>query len=297
MDRVLGLLPGRIRRIADYLLGTWLGRVGLGFAWSLQRIEIFDRSMAVAAQLFTSVFPVLIMMASWFGNADSVLVDTFNMPQEAGTAVTDSLDDGGSTTFGIIGGIIVLASATSLSRALARAYAIIWSIPRPKSNIASAWRWVAVVLGLAIMVVVLRRMHSVTDAIPPAELWTIVLIALLYFAMGVLVPWILLKGVVTLRAVMTGAALFAVVMILVRPFSNVWLPHALEASAVRYGSIGVAFTYLAWFYIIAWIYLAAAVLGQVLVSDEGEVGRRLRGRHPLIRLDRAGETIHEGPRS
>jgi membrane protein len=46
----------------------------------------------------------------------------------------------------------------------------------------------------------------------------------------------------------------------------VWLPHALDSSADRYGSIGVAFTYL-----------AASVLGQVIATDTGWFGQWIRG--------------------
>ena len=86
-------------------------------------------------------------------------------------------------------------------------------------------------------------------------------------------PWLLLRGVVSARALAPGAVLFGIVMLLVRPVTSIWLTRALESSANRYGSIGVAFTYLAWLYVIAWILLATAVVGQVLVTDHGRIGR------------------------
>ena len=75
-----------------------------------------------------------------------------------------------------------------------------------------------------------------------------------------------------------GAVLFAGAMVFLRPTSKVWLPHALEVSAERYGTIGVAFTYLAWLYVLSFCFLAAGVIGQVLTTDAGWLGRRLRGR-------------------
>jgi membrane protein len=97
---------------------------------------------------------------------------------------------------------------------------------------------------------------------------------------------VLLHGAVTVRALLTGAVLFGLVVLVVRPFTNVWLAHSLDASATRYGSIGVAFTYLAWLYLIAWIFLATAVIGQVLVTDDGRVGRWLAGPERLVRTER-----------
>ena len=74
-----------------------------------------------------------------------------------------------------------------------------------------------------------------------------------------------------------GALLFAVLMITVRPATQAWLPRALEASADRYGSIGVAFTYLTWLYIASLVFLATALVGQVVATDQARLGERIRG--------------------
>jgi membrane protein len=65
-------------------------------------------------------------------------------------------------------------------------------------------------------------------------------------------------------------------MLTVRPATAAWLPHALEVSADRYGSIGVAFTYLACLYTAAFCFLATAVVGQVIASDRGWLGGWIR---------------------
>jgi membrane protein len=67
-------------------------------------------------------------------------------------------------------------------------------------------------------------------------------------------------------------------MSVAQPISAQLLPVALDTSAARYGSIGVAFTYLTWLYIVSWALLACSVLGQVMVTDEGAFGRFLRGK-------------------
>jgi membrane protein len=91
----------------------------------------------------------------------------------------------------------------------------------------------------------------------------------------------LLSGAVRLRRLVPGALIFAAVMLAVRPASSLWLPRALEVSADRYGSIGVAFTYLAWLYVVSFCALLTAVVGQVVAEDPGWLGRLIRGRaHP-----------------
>ena len=90
---------------------------------------------------------------------------------------------------------------------------------------------------------------------------------------AVFVPWVLLSGGVAARLLLPGATVFALLMLAVRPAADVWLPRALEVSADRYGAIGLAFTYLAWLYVVSFVFVGAAVLGQVVASDDGRLGR------------------------
>jgi hypothetical protein len=53
--------------------------------------------------------------------------------------------------------------------------------------------------------------------------------------------------------------------------------RALQVSSDRYGTIGVAFTYIGWLYVLAFCLLTAAVVGQAIVQDEGAAGRFIRG--------------------
>ena len=78
--------------------------------------------------------------------------------------------------------------------------------------------------------------------------------------------------------------------IAVRPATLAWFPNALEESADRYGSIGVAFTYLAMLYSVALGFLATAIVGQVIATDPGRLGRWIRGREDAspARYDRVG---------
>ena len=96
-------------------------------------------------------------------------------------------------------------------------------------------------------------------------------------AVAAFVPWALLAGAVRARMLVPGALLFALLMITVRPATQAWLPGALEASAERYGSIGVAFTYLTWLYVASFCFLATALVGQVIATDPGTLGLRVRG--------------------
>jgi len=271
-------LPERVRGPVGWLLARWPGRIFFRSAAACVRIEIFDRSMTIAAQFFTSVFPILILIATWFGGTDSrTLADVVSMPEESRSLLDQALQNSGGSTFGVVGVLIVLASATSLSRALTRGYAAIWLLPRPRSSLRSAWRWLAVVVSLALSLIVVRALGGYMAAIPPGNVWQRVVAFSIDVAVTLFVPWLLLSGLIPVRRLLPTSLLFALVMLVVRPASAVWLPHALEVSAERYGSIGVAFTYLAWLYVVAFCLLLSAVVGKAVAMDEGWLGRWFRG--------------------
>ena len=242
---------------------------------------MFDRSMTIAAQFFTAVFPILILFTNWAASRDADrLADAMALPDETSSVLGDATQGAESATFGIVGTLIVLASATSLSRALTRCFAAIWGVPKPRSGLGSVWRWLAVVLVLALSLVVVRAATEPVDVLPPRELLPLLAPFALEAGVAWFVPWVLLAGGVHPRLLAPGALLFALLMLAVRPTTAAWLPHALEVSAERYGPIGVAFTYLACLYAVSFCFLATAVVGQVIATDRGKLGQWIRGAEP-----------------
>src|SRR3954451_10215817 len=280
-DAVLSRLPERLRKGVEWGLSRWPGRILERVTAGSVRMELFDRSMTIAAQLFTSVFPILIAIASLTAGSARQFDDVIEMPPRTQQVLDDALHSS-STTFGLVGLFIVVASATSLSRALTRAFAAIWGLPRPRSRLVFAWRWVAVVLALAVSLVAVRRLLQVADGLQPPDLWHVVVSVGCDLAVALFVPWVLLAGAVRPRNLLCGALLFGVVMLFMRPASGLYLPRALDESAKRYGAIGVAFTYLAWLYCLSFVFLACSILGQAITSDEGWFGEWLRGGKPAV---------------
>lgn len=265
-------LPPRLRHYVARWESLWPGRIAVRCVAAFVRVELFDRSMSIAAQFFTSIFPLVIAISSWLGG-DRVAA-SLDLSDETRSVVDDALQrTTDSPTFGVIGFLFVLVSATSLSRALTRAFAAIWGLQRPTISLTSAWRWVAVVLALILALVAARSLDKFLRVVPPPTLWEVLAALAFDVAVAVFVPLLLLSGRIRVRELLPGAALFGIVMLLVRPASHVWLPEALLFSAQRYGSIGVAFTYLAWLYVLAFCLLSSSVVGQVLATDTGPLGR------------------------
>ena len=271
-------LPEKLQRPLAWALSQWPGRIAIRSALASVQLGIFDRSMTLAAQFFTSVLPLLIITATWSSNHDGGwLTDLLHVPKESTNVIQGAISGAGGTAFGVVGLLMVLVSATSLSRALSRAFSTIWNVSRPKSTIGSAWRWMVVVVVLALALVAVRALTSAAGEVPPAALWRSVVSLLCDLAIAVFVPWLLLEGTLKARLLVPGGLLFAAVMVFVRPASGIWLPWALESSAKHYGAMGVAFTYLAYLYMISFIFLAASVLGHTIAVDRGSLGTWIRG--------------------
>ena len=275
---ILNRIPPRFRATVVGLQGLWPGRIVLRSIAKFARLELFDRSMTIAAQFFTSVFPILILFGILLGSKESSsLAETLNLPAETQRLLDDATQGTTTSTFGVIGALIVFISGTSLSRALARASAVIWQVDRPKNRIGSVWRWLAVLLVVAMFLVLPRALSVIVDQVPPPGAWVAIVLIATNTTVAVIIPWLLLEGRVGIRLILPGALLFAVAMAFIRPVTLVALPRALDSSADHYGSIGVAFTYLTYLYVIAWVFLAAAALGQVIATDRGAFGTWIRG--------------------
>jgi len=260
----------RLRPAADWLARQRAGRLPMRFATALVRVQIFDRSMTLAAQAFTSVFPVLIMLAAFLGQGLSAQVaELAHLPEASRQVLDEALSHGGLSAFGVVGSLVVLLSSTGLARALARAYAAVWAVGHTPAGPRAAWRWLATVLTLAASAVGTRLLTWLTADLPLPRASSAMLLLVADSAVAVLVPWLLLGGAVPARLLAPGGIIFGLVMLVVRPVGSIYLPRALQSSAHRYGTIGVAFTYISWLYVIAFCLLLAAVAGQVVVQERG----------------------------
>lgn len=271
-------LPGWLRGPVEWVLARWVGRIVLRTVAGCVRVEVFDRAMTVAAQFFTSMLPLLIVTATVVERDDDGTVsDLVGATGPASDLIDQAVHPSNEAAFSVVGVLLVLVSATSLSRALTRGFAVVWEVSRPQVGLRSAWRWLAVVVAFALAVVVVQNLSQHARVLPPANVWPAALSFGTDLVVATFVPWILLLDRVAVRLLLPGATVFALVMAVLRPAADVWLPMALELSSDRYGPIGVAFTYLAWLYVVAFAFIAASVLGQVVATDEGRVGTWVRG--------------------
>jgi membrane protein len=265
--RVLDAVPSRWRPRAALILGHRVGQAVLRTAGELVRVQIFDRSMTLAAQAFTSIFPLVIMIGALSGSrARERLTDLVRLPADSTRLVQEALSGSRSGAFGVLGSLIVVLSATGLARALARSYRATWSVPgRRNGPAATAWQ-IGTVLLVVLFLVGVRLLTHLADLLPAPGLAGAVVTLLADCGLAVALPRILLGPGVPRDRLLLGGLLFGLMMLAVRAAGAIYLPRALESSTERYGTIGLAFTYIGWLYVLSFCLLLSAILAGVVAD-------------------------------
>jgi membrane protein len=223
--------------------------------------------MTLAAHAFTSVLPILIVAGAVRSRLDPqsgpVLAEHLGLDAATAEILQNSLPGGAQElrATGVIGVVLLVIAATSFARALERSLRTIWRTPA--SSVKSAWRWfaavIAVVVGLAVVITIrtlLRGDGSATLAAFAAEVaaW-----AVLWW----IASWMVVNRRVTLRELLPGALLAGVGFAAAGLLGRLVLPPLLADSANRFGVLGMAFTYIGWLLVLAWILLTAMTVGRV----------------------------------
>ncbi|MEL4320164.1 hypothetical protein WJX64_14210 [Leifsonia sp. YIM 134122] len=258
-----------------------VGRLGLRTAEALVQVELFDRSMTLAAQAFTSVVPIIIAAAALQGgDAQPVgqnLATHLGLSHSA-KSVLESAVPPASDVFSALGwfGILVLiVSATALSRALERFYIRVWSAR--KAGLRFAWRWLAAVAAVVIGVLLVQFTRSVIEPRSGFGAFGFVLEVVIWAAVWLITPWVVLNRTVSFRMLLPGAVLAGIALAIMGLVGRVYLPIALSAAAAQFGVLGITFSYIGWLFVLMFVLVAATTIGQVLVTDDGATGRILRG--------------------
>lgn len=227
----------------------------------LGRIELVDRAMTLAAQLFTSVLPV-IMAASVLVDTSAIretLLDPFGIDPDAfvqdGFEVTSE-----AAAFGAVGLLMVLISGTSFARALGRVYGKIWATP--VLRLSHAWRWCTVLLLVASSALLTGMIHQL-DA-PTLEVisqWC------MWVCVWTACPSLLTSGLVPTRILIATGLLTATLLTAVTIGGSVVLPHVTAGSEAHFGVLGIVFTMVGYLFVVALVLVASPVIVQSLIGD------------------------------
>jgi membrane protein len=259
-DRVLEGVPAARRLVTDLL-----------------RVEVIDRSMALAAQALLALVPLLVVAAAFL--PDAVIqagyerlqavtglraVQTSHLAQSMSTGV-DAANV--RTQVGLVGVLITVLSATSYSRATQRAYEKVWAV-RHFGGLASWKRSLVWLLGWLVglqAIAVIDRLFAGGSPAQQVADFTLrcVLVSLLWW-------WslrYLLSDRVRWVALVPAAAVTGVAAVAFAAASTVVMPAYAASSAEEFGGFGLVLTLATWLVGLSGIQVVAAVVGRVIAED------------------------------
>ena len=240
--------------------------IELSRAWVARFLGVqgVDRAMALAAQAFSALVPLLIVYSAVVSHGQGsdfaeTLIDRFDLHGAAAQTVrqaftsSETVEDTGS----VLGGFLLLISALSFARGMQRLYEGAYglgTLGMRNSHHGLAW------LALVVLYTSLRPVVAgLFDGVVLRTTASLVLAAVLWTA----TPYLLLGRRVSWRLLLPGAWLAAVGMTALGATSVIWLPRTISSSADQFGTMGVAFALLSWLVAAGFVLVGTATLGAV----------------------------------
>jgi membrane protein len=266
-------------RMVRMVVRSAAGRFVLRLLRELADFQLVDRGMTLAAHVFTSVLPILIVAGAVRSQLDAgsgpIFAEHLGLDTRSARLLEDSLPGGAQElrATGVIGIVLLLIAATSFARALERSLRTIWRTGH--TSIRLAWRWVAavitVILGLALVVASRTVLRGAAWMLVVEFLAELIAWSLLWWVTA----WVVVGGRIGLRQLLPGAVLTGLGFAVAGLVGRVALPPLLADSASRFGVLGMAFTYIGWLLVLACILLIATTAGRILyLTRTGQAWRR-----------------------
>jgi membrane protein len=250
--------------------------VDFGRAWLARFVEVqgVDRSMALAAQAFSALIPLLIVYSALLsrGEGSSVansIIERFELDGAAAASVQQAFTSAETVqdSISLIGIVLVLISALSFSRGMQRLYENAYGLSSlGMRNTRRALGWLAVIV---VYVTVRPLLADATNS----EAAEIAISLGLAGALWTATPYLLLGRRVSWRPLLPAAVLVAIGMTGLGATSVIWFPRTLAQSADQFGVMGVAFALLSW--LVAWGFvLVIATTGGAVLAERLSWGVR-----------------------
>jgi membrane protein len=241
----------------------------------LVRIEVIDRSMAIAAQAMLALVPMLAVMAAFLPEITEIALERFRDVTGVGNQATDLVGEELNTDqvraqTGVVGILITLFSATSFARAVQRMYERVWE-RRHIGGVLGLRRSVLWLIGWLMTVQAISAIGFVLNEVDSFD----VLRFVLQGATGSLVWWwtsrTLLFGRVSWGQLSIGAMLTGFCLVLYSWGSGLVMPPYVESSVDQLGTLGLILAITTWLVGFAGVLVVASVVGRALVEDEDVV--------------------------
>jgi membrane protein len=240
-------------------------------------LELLDRSFALAAQAFVALLPLVIVVVSAFvtDSAETIsdsIGDRFGLDNAARAALRVLFEHPGTAAISWLAILISLLSAFSLSRRLARTYAVIFEVaPLPRSKSWHGLVWIVLQMTLFVGASMLRDLREGNGAF-----WAVVGV------LGLLVLWWaadvaglrLLVPSAPRRLMVVSAVVSSLGRVCIAAWAAIYMPASLSKQAAQFGPIGVTFAIFTYILVGVLAYLIAPLLVTTWVKWRAERGTR-----------------------
>ncbi len=246
--------------------------------------------MAIAAQAFTALIPLLLVVSA-LAPSDSrdlvsdAIIDKFELEGGAADAVEQLFARPGESAIGILSVVLLVFSGVSLTRRLQRMYLQAWRLeplPGIRASLNAASGLAALVVEVALLSLVRRLVENV-----PFE-WALggpaALLASL--VLWTSVPWLLLDRRIAWRRLLPAGALTAVCSGIYGVATTIYMPRLMQSNSERYGLFGVTLSLVGWLLCIAILVVAATAVASEFDRAPEHWARGLRARlglEPTVR--------------
>ena len=234
-------------------------------------LEGFDRAMALAGQGFAALLPLLIVISSISPSDSDDLSQSLSQRFKLDSDVADTLQSAVAQPpdpgIGAIGGVLLVISALSFTRAMQRLYVRAWRLA-PLGLRGNLWglEWLAVFIAFwSLQPLIVHLFSGLTAFIVSLAITT---------AMWVFTPWLLVAKRIELRRLLPQGLLTAISLDALAVAGAIYLPRAFESTSQEFGVLGVAFTLLSLLFSMALVLVATAAVGATIgTPDEPRVLR------------------------
>lgn len=234
-------------------------------------VNIFDSATRLAAQCFLTAVPLLFVVGAFAPEAVrnqliSSVRAVFGLTGAANQELAKVYQSTASSlreATGVVGALMLLLSATAVSRAMQRLCKRAWELPRTGTKIAP-WRWLAWIgVWLAVLIVQAPLRNGFG-----AGLWLGIPVTVV--TQTVLWWWsqhLLLGGLIRWPPLLPGAFLTAIGVTGLSVAAQFYMPRALNRALSEYGSVGTVFVMLSWLIVVCVAIAVGITVGAVAAQQ------------------------------
>ncbi|MBP2368581.1 membrane protein [Pseudonocardia parietis] len=227
----------------------------------------YDRALALSAQAFVALVPVVVMVAALVPEhsaAGRELVSGLDPSGQAESALAGLFEEPpGVEPLTVLSSILLVLAVLGFTRTLQRAYLAGWEVPPhgARGLLHGLLAAVALVGEFALLALLGPVFAGVLDGTVTGIVVRAVAAVLLWWP----ILYLLLGGTVGWRTLLPGAALTGGGQVAVILVSGYYLPGAVNREAARYGMAGVAVALLSWLLVLGLLLVVSAVASAELV--------------------------------